>query len=535
MIPLPASTAAIMYEQQILRRQPFLRRAWTASALTLPFVLPNRNNGGASAGTETRNDELATPYQSVGARGVNNITSKLLLSILPPTSPFFRFQVDKAELEALSQQDEGKAKLAEVQESLAEMERRVMDTVEEESIRVATFEAFTHLVVTGNALAYLPDTGGMRVFPLDQYVVDRDPMGKLHQIITLESMTAQTAPPAVLEAMKSQEQPTDPGTPSDLRPIEVFTWAQKIKGSSKWKVMQQLRSGAIVPGSEGEWDEDDLPYIPLRLSHISGESYGRGLVEQYEGDLRSLEAISQSILEGVAASVKLLILVDPNGTTRISDIDGKPNGAVVSGNNEEVSALTLDKQADLTVADRWAQNLEQRVSAAFLLNSSVTRQAERVTAEEIRLNQQELEDTLGGPYSTLTQDFQLPLVIRLTRRLEKNGKLPKLRKGLVKPAIVTGVEALGRGHDLQRMQVASDLASRIYGPEVHSQVTDPAVGIQRIYTAAGVDTDGLILTPEQRAQNQQQAQLEQAGQQIVPEFAKAAASQAVQGGGPPQQ
>jgi hypothetical protein len=87
---------------------------------------------------------------------------------------------------------------------------------------------------------------------------------------------------------------------------------------------------------------------------------------------------------------------------------------------------------------------------AFLLNSAIQRNAERVTAEEIRYMAQELEAALGGIYSTLSQEFQLPFVTRVMFQMERQKKLPVLPEGLVKPAIITGVEALGRGNDVVR-------------------------------------------------------------------------------------
>ena len=69
----------------------------------------------------------------------------------------------------------------------------------------------------------------------------------------------------------------------------------------------------------------------------------------------------------------------------------------------------MQKFNDFRVAQESAQKIEERLAAAFLLNSSVQRDAERVTAEEVRFMAQELESTLGGVYSVLSQEFQLPL------------------------------------------------------------------------------------------------------------------------------
>lgn len=66
------------------------------------------------------------------------------------------------------------------------------------------------------------------------------------------------------------------------------------------------------------------------------------------------------------------------------------------------------------------------MSFAFLLNSAVQRQGERVTAEEIRYVAGELEDTLGGVYSILAQELQLPLAKRLLNQQQAIGAMAQL-------------------------------------------------------------------------------------------------------------
>lgn len=70
-----------------------------------------------------------------------------------------------------------------------------------------------------------------------------------------------------------------------------------------------------------------------------------------------------------------------------------------------------------------ADAIESRLSYAFMLNSAVQRSGERVTAEEIRYVANELEDTLGGIYSILSQELQLPLANTLLNILSKRVKL----------------------------------------------------------------------------------------------------------------
>ena len=73
------------YETLKQHREHFLDRAQECSELTIPSLLPP---DGFHSSTD-----LYNPFQSVGARGVNNLASKLLLLLLPPNSPFFRLSI----------------------------------------------------------------------------------------------------------------------------------------------------------------------------------------------------------------------------------------------------------------------------------------------------------------------------------------------------------------------------------------------------------------------------------------------------------
>ena len=61
---------------------------------------------------------------------------------------------------------------------------------------------------------------------------------------------------------------------------------------------------------------------------------------------------------------------------------------------------------------------------------SVQRDAERVTAAEVTLMANELENSLGGIYSILTQEFQLKYLKKDAHAI-RSGKAPKLPKRLV--------------------------------------------------------------------------------------------------------
>ena len=500
------NACAKKYENLSSTRTTYLDRAREAAKLTIPSLVPDAGHSSAT--------KLYTPYQGVGARGVNNLASKLLLSLLPPNAPFFAMRLDDFTIQELAQSEGARAK---VDEALNKYERAVMTEIENSGMRSPIFEALKQLIVAGNVLLYLPPEGGARVFPLSRYVVKRDPMGEVIEVIVKETMSRATLPEDIQEMLGAKE--GDLKDQDNKKTDEINLYTKMYREGNKYILYQEL-DGMIVPNSQGKYPLDKAPMMPLRWTRIDGEDYGRSYVEEYIGDLISLEGLSKAILEASAVSAKVVFMVAPNGTTRARDIAKAENGAIVSGNAAEVSTLQVQKQADMSIASNTAATITERLSFAFLMNSAVQRAGERVTAEEVRYMAGELEDALGGVYSILSQEFQLPLVNRIIARMTKNKKLPALPKGVANPTIVTGLEALGRGHDMNKYQMFLQALMPL-GPQAVSQFMNVSDYITRVGTALGIDMDGLIKSQEQMQQEQQQSQERQQQMQMM-EMAKAA-------------
>jgi hypothetical protein len=173
----------------------------------------------------------------------------------------------------------------------------------------------------------------------------------------------------------------------------------------------------------------------------------------------------------------------------------------------------MQKQADLTVALNTIARIEQRLSFAFLLNSAIQAGAQgrdRVTAEEIRMVAQELESGLGGVYSILSIELQLPLVNRKMALMERQGRLPKLPKNVVKPQITTGIDALGRGNDKVKLLQFLETLAKTVGPEAMSKYVNTRELITRLAASDGLDTYKLIKSDEDlMGEEQQQAMMMQ--------------------------
>lgn len=498
------STAESLYTSHEGNRWNYLDRARDCSKLTIPYIMPQDGFGAHS--------RLETPFQGVGARGTNNLASKLLLALLPPNAPFFRLKVDEQKLKEEGAPDEV---LTEMETSLQAIEDTIMDAVAKESYRVGLHEALKHLIVTGNVLLYMPEEGGLRVFHLDRFIIKRDPMGNILHIATKEDV-AYVALPQEIKDQIGVEKGKD-------ETCSLYT-ACCLEGD-KWHIWQDI-NGTKVPNSEGYFKLDECPFIPLRFSRIDGEDYGRGYVEEYLGDLQSLEALTKAIVEGSAAAAKVLFMVNPNGTTRPRTLAEAPNGGIVQGSQADVSVLQLNKFNDFRVAQETIGQIKERLSHSFLITSAQVRNAERVTAEEIRMLSQELESALGGLYSLLSSEMQLPMIKRLMVILNKQKKLPKLPEDLVEPVVVTGIEALGRGNDLQKLDLFLAGAAQVVGAEAVGGFLNVGEYFKRRATALGIKTSGLMKSEEQLQMEQQQAQQMQMLQQLGPSGINAISKQA---------
>ncbi len=413
--------------------------------------------------------------------------------------------VDDLEIPQLKQEGRGA-----VEEALGAIERAVMSEIEVTRVRVPAFEMLKHLIVSGNALVYFPDEGGMRVFPLERYVCERDSMGNVLEIVVKESVSPLMLP----EEIRKQVQEEVDNDDSD-KSIELYTHIERK--ADKWSVYQEVKE-IEVPNSRGTYTFENFPWMVLRFDRIDGESYGRGLVEQYLGDLRSLEGLSQSLVEGTASSAKVLFLVRPNGTTKARSLATSPNGAIIQGDANDVSVLQVNKAVDFRIAESMIKTISDRLAGAFLMSGSVQRDAERVTATEVRLLANEIESGLGGIFSLLSQEFQLPLVRLILKKLTDQEKVPPLPEGVIRPQIITGLEAMSRSEDLRKLTQMMQLLQPL-GAEGFTQQINIDDFIDRVGVSLGIDPQGLLKSKEEQAKQQQQAQ-QQRQQQMIMEIAK---------------
>jgi hypothetical protein len=487
-------TAKSRYDNLSSDRSQFLTEAEDATKLTLPYLI--RGHEDYQKGMK----QLKTPWQSVGAKGVVALASKLSLSLVPPQTSFFKLQLDESQLG----EEFGPEIKSELDLSFAKIERTILDAIAASDDRVVIHQALQHLVVGGNALIFMGKQG-LKLYPLNRFVVERDGNGNVTEIITKERIDSDLVP----NYTPSTKQDVVDGEDTDNE-VDVYTHVRRDNNRFIW---HQEVDNKKIPGTDSKAPVDATPWLPLRFNTVDGEAYGRGRVGQFIGDLKSLEALSQAIVEGSAAAAKVVFTVSPSSTTKPQTLAAAGNGAIVQGRPDDIGVIQVGKTADFATALQHMQTLEKRLNEAFLILS--VRQSERTTAEEVRMTQMELEQQLGGLFGLLTVEFLVPYLNRKLSVFQKTGEIPRIPKGMVKPIIVAGINQLGRGQDVQALGQFLQTIAQTMGPEAIATYINPEEVVKRLAAAQGIDVLNLVKTMQEVQEADQQAQQQQAEMEAI--------------------
>ena len=493
-----ASTASGRWTQLDGQRQGFLFRSERYSAYTLPKILPPQ-------GYNQNSNDLQHDYQSVGAQAVNHLANKLMLAMYAPSRPFFRLEADDATIKQLAAINVDETQLAEV---LSIGEKKAVKLLDTKNVRPKLYESVKHLIVVGNCMVCM-DGDTLRVLGLRNYVVSRSNAGRVHEMITQETVTCEELDPSIrdwIEAnRKAQNRETDP---------ILYKWF-KLNDAGDFTMTQWIDQDQLPAKFNGKWPEAKCPYVPLTWDLSDGADYGTGLVEEYAGDFSSLSNLSQSVIQAAILASEFRWLVNPGGMTKPEDMERSPNGAALPGLPTDVTLLSAGAQAAATIQYTQSVGTDyiNRIGRGFLLAGSQIRNAERVTAEEIQLVANELESSLGGVYSRLAVDFQLPIAFWLLKRakLSINGTS-------LQPSIITGLDALSRNGDIDALkQWLADMAGvASIPPSILGRLNLRAIA-SALAAGRGISVSTYMIPEEQYQQAMNQAAQAEAAQQATDE------------------
>lgn len=439
-----------------------------------------------------RQTSVERDYQSIGAQLVNSLSSKMTALLFPSNQSFFRLDGNiepGVYATALGVSEDV------LSQELAQMENRTYRRLFLKNTYSQLVHAIKLAIVTGNALLFRDsDSGSLHAYSLRQYSMRRDGSGKVLDIILQERTTVSQVPDSLQQHFQGRK-------PYD----EVKLWT-RIKRETRnvtdvFVVTQQLDHWDL--DVHEEYPEAVCPYIPFTWNLVTGEDYGRGLVEDYAGDFAKLSSLSEALALYEIEACRVLHLAAPGAGGDIDSMATAPSGEWVSADPGKVQVHEAGDYNKIVALLGDIQSIYARLSPSFMYGGNV-RQAERVTAEEIRQQAEEANTTLGGVYSSIADQLHIPLAHILCQE-ENPDFVAEVISGGLTLSVLTGVAALGRSADVTKLLEACSIMASIL-PVIQA---NPAMDPQRVWAKVmqgyGLDMSELQFT-ESELQARQQAQ-----------------------------
>jgi hypothetical protein len=512
------------WEQLNSKKTTILKHCEKYAAWTLPYMFPPENN--------QPQDELPVDIDAVGAQGVNHLSNKIISTLFPSKSLFFRLHIDQETKDLMSKAlqvasggltaaDDLKAQLETqllaAQDLLQSAENRAEDHLDFVQYRPQAINAMKLLIITGNALMFHPEDGlPVQVYNLRNYHVVRDCSGEPVEIMTREKRAYATFHPDIKDKLQANARframhkaAGDTSKDSYEDDTEVCIYTQIcLEDDGKFHVYQY--ADEILLDNSRTYTKRTLRWIPLVWNLVQGEDYGRGLVQDYAGAFHSLIVLQSALLNIAAVMGDIKFFIKPSSLIDVVAVQNSLPGSYHEGDWQEIGTPQVSKLADAQFIQSQIEMYRKQIGTVMMLTTQVTRDAERVTAEEIRQQVDELESSNSGIYSRMAAGWQV-----------QTAYLALLDTGFtgigdgVEPTVITGMDSLSRAGEAANLRAfMTDLAMlQAVPPEMIQAIKKPAF-IKQIAQYHQVNYEAWVMTDaelkaEQEREMQQQAQLQQ--------------------------
>lgn len=488
-------------------RHTTLDNARIISRLVDPYFYPPE-------GWDVRQN-LPVPLNSKTGMGVNNFTSKMLQTILPAHIPFMKINVDVLSLIELQREAEQagvqlEVFLGELGNTFSRFERAMLTDLENKKARKAFSIVLKHLWFAGNGLIKYSKEGNLKVWSLEQFVVERDFDGEVLDVIVFEEIRTNNLPEDIKEIVDINDLQKENGN------VEVYTGVTKLE-NGKYKEWQELADGTVIEKSVKIYKKNQNPWVVPAINLNYGANYGVPYLYLLLGHIDSAEGFREDVNQIGEANARVLYALDPSAPITTRDVTGAKSGAVLSMNENALNIVNKSAGQELADAAEQLSLLNREIGEALLSFTAVQRDAERVTAQEIRALQEELNKGLGTVFVEIEETLNKEMA-KLSWEYLKEKFVGTDISDRVNINVITGVDAFSRQDDLSNLRaLLGDIANLNLLTEVN---LDEAV--RRLASGYNIENLSLIKTEEQKDQERQKAldmqdeiQQRQAAQQII--------------------
>lgn len=467
------------------------------ASYTLPHVMPKEY--------QETDEYLEQNFQSEGSRGANNVVGRLLLATVPPGEKYFEQRLSLAVQYADDVSPEVKAAMRMalhantliMHDALEGSMMGIVGSSFHERIR----QLLTNVVVTGHGLARFNPDATLRIYNREQFVLWRDSNGNLLRAAVMEvvdprDLSEEDRDRAKIDDKKLKEK-------LETRMMGLFTvW----EGGEE----RQEVNGKLIRDMANTVN----PLIDLPYNLVAGEDYGRGLAEENLGDLRSLDGLCKARNDFLAASSRVVPVLDRNSQILEEDLT-RPNLEVIrgevdsAGNVGGVGFLQSRSAPDYSMLSDGINQLQRSLGKAFLLSSEVQPTGDRVTAAAINDIREELNGSLGVVYANIADTLQSALALNIEDYCNRKGMLVDMPEGSYEIKLNVGLKRLAeRDKAARALTIVNELRNV---PALAQRIKDGGF-LSMLMATLNMNTDELVKSDEEVQAEQARASVAQTQQ-----------------------
>jgi len=376
-------------------------------------------------------ESIEVSNQSLGADLLSSLSSKLIKSIFPFGSSFYRLYM--SDIEDGNQEDANNL--------LISLEEEILKKVSDIGIRAKLTTVLDNLLLSGNIL--LDTTGdALNYYRLDEYVVFRRESGEWYRVVIKKKIVVlpddSTIYTKYIKGLDSIDNEYDFYIVIDRNDKEISTIKEYIMDMH---IIERDRK-----------DIENVGIYPIRLTEETGRNYCYGYAYRYLGDLIQFDKLSRISLVSSSVGSKVIHLVNPTShlANNLDELNQARSGDYIIGIEGDVMPYTSPHMYNLEWILGHLGTIEKRLSIAFLRGVGAVRDSERTTAYEVQMLISEMSEKFGGFYITISNGLQKPIFEFLVRLLKIDSKVGKNKQ--IEVEFLNGVSALRNQEQIQKLQ-----------------------------------------------------------------------------------
>lgn len=307
-----------------------------------------------------------------------------------------------------------------------------------------------------------------QTYPVGTFVITEDAFGRVNGIYVVMTTSAEAAAirwgPEKLSTDLQKQLTNKPHEPVWI--VHGVLDKKLVPGAETplpWASMWlELKSKHRI--EEGGFEE--FPYLVPRWSKSSGEIYASGVGHIALPDVKGLNKLIELKLKALAMAVLPPHMAKLQSV--IGAVDFGPGGLTIVRHMDELKAL--ESRADFRTASLEAEEWRSSIRRTFFVDQLLqlmSRDTPQMTATEVQVKLQLLQQVLGPAFNRLNDELLRPLVRRGVGIMTRKGALP-------------GISELTEELDLD----ASDIQVEFEGPLARGQRGQELLAIERTVIAA---------------------------------------------------